>query len=825
MPGKMTIDWIRPHHFRAFGECEPIVFEDGLTIIFGSNGSGKSSLAEATEWLLFGHTSRRRKGDEFSKEEYRGSYARNLQDCQQTPFVEAKIRLAEDICHLVRRNMLIPEDGRFDDTQSELLIDGSPGHFSDLGLSVLPVYNPVVAQHALQDFIHTRPIDRYRAMSDALGLTDLVDFKGTLDSARSAYRNRPPTRVVRAKSQVQGLIGYLEDLGLEDVACRWSDERFCIEDDYADIARVAKSLAAVSEPTTENELILPLSGEQANAMRRVFDLSPFQPRPDSDEFLPQLATFGDALAADAHGLVQAAQSLLSRRLAELEEQRIKFWKAGLDLIEGTGMQVCPFCEQKTLSDELLENRRGQVDRAASGEEAKKELRLAAKRCEDTVSGAFDLIEQLRPRALSPEDEFRLKEVLERDRHELSLFVVACQTFQSTTTQILSQMEAMKTDASGLIATALGDQASELPERAREVVHGFESLTADFSDALNTYSKEFSNFEPVLRQQLADEHEVRKYTAAIALLQNRESVLVCSTNRKLEDDLLERQRAAGDYVMQKQQQALSSREKEMLWWYETLSPEAGTYFSGIEVGTERFVLKAKSFDTELSAPACLSHSQLNCLGLSIWIPRVIDQLSPFGFIVFDDPVQTMDEEHTESFIINVVPDLVEQRGIQVIALTYLKPIAARLRECNYHLNHCCYRFADMTESGSHLCQHYLIKDEIKQIRHLMTGGDEDSRSLAVDRIRVLCEHIIREAHLVENGAPLPDEFLSARASELFKPLNSLKRLNQKQKQAIVTAVKWADPSHHTDKTWQVPSTSNIQPHLNQIENIVKELGIG
>ena len=29
---KMVIEWIRPHCFRAFGDCEPIALEDQLTI-------------------------------------------------------------------------------------------------------------------------------------------------------------------------------------------------------------------------------------------------------------------------------------------------------------------------------------------------------------------------------------------------------------------------------------------------------------------------------------------------------------------------------------------------------------------------------------------------------------------------------------------------------------------------------------------------------------------------------------------------------------------------------------------------------------------------
>ena len=285
---KMIIEWIRPHCFRAFGRCDPIVFEDQLTVFFGGNGSGKSSLAEAIEWLLLGYTTRRRKGDDLSKEEYRGSYARNMQNCPETPFVEAKIRLSDSTTHLIRRTMTVPTSGRFDDMQSELTIDGVPADFSDIGLSVLPVYNPVVTQHGIQDFIHTRPIDRYRAISDALGLTDLVAFKDALDSARSAYRNNPPDRVTKATSETRGLPSCLRDLGLEEIATRWSNQEYQVEEDYAEIVSAAAALLEEDIGPDMNQLLPTLRNEQAKAMHRVFDISPFRPRADSDKLLQSL---------------------------------------------------------------------------------------------------------------------------------------------------------------------------------------------------------------------------------------------------------------------------------------------------------------------------------------------------------------------------------------------------------------------------------------------------------------------------------------------------------------------------------------------------------
>lgn len=371
---KMIVEWIRPHCFRAFGEGEPIVLEDQLTIFYGGNATGKSSLAEAVEWLLLGYTTRRRKGDDLSKEEYRGSYARNMQGCPSTPFVEAQIRLSDGTTHLVRRTMLLPEAGRFDDTRSELTIDGEPGTFSDVGLSVLPVYNPVVTQHGIQDFIHTRPIDRYRAISDALGLTDLVGLKDALESARSAYRANPPDWVTRATSAVGNLPSHLRVLGLEEMATRWGNQEYNLEDDYGEIQSAAADLAKVEPELTLDQLLPTLRNEQAREMQRVFDISPFRPRTDSDDLLNKLQESSAAFRARIRELVKAAQAVLEVTLTEFEQKRIAFWKTGLeDVWDESRPEQCPFCGEDTVTESLITERRAEIAKARGSTRKKNDL--------------------------------------------------------------------------------------------------------------------------------------------------------------------------------------------------------------------------------------------------------------------------------------------------------------------------------------------------------------------------------------------------------------------------------------------------------------------
>ncbi|MFW6116772.1 MAG: AAA family ATPase [bacterium] len=821
----LKIEWVRPFHFRAFGETGPITLEDQLTIFYGGNGTGKSSLAEAVEWLLFGYTTRRRKGDNLSKEEYRGTYARNVDDCPVDPFVEASIRLSDGSSHLIRRTMMLPGTGRFDDTQSMLTIDGVAGEFSDIGLSISPVYNPVVAQHGIQDTIHTRPIERYRALSDALGLTDLVALKDALTSARILYRNDPPDRVTIARAETKSLPSRLRDLGLDSIATRWSNGNYQLQQDYAEIISVASALLEQDVEGVQ-QLVPVLRKAQAREMRRVFDISPFRPRTDSSELLGRLEEQRDQFDGRVGSLVGAVRALIESSLTEFEARYVEFWRSGISILDELGEEqdprLCPFCEERTVTSDLLKKRCEQVERAAGSLQAKRNLEKKADDCTDVVTEVLRTIGQIRIKSLGDEDRAKLRKVFGKSPELLESFLEACDEFNLTTTDLYEQVETIKQRIRALRSSAEGEQAVEIPSRARQLVDGLEKLLRRFLDSFETYRKAFSEFEPVLRVELSDEQTVRMYTAAISLLEAKSSVAVCAANGQLEDDLLECQRSVAKYVKNKQKEILDIREAEMLSWYERLSPGATTTFSGIEPATDRFILKAECFGMELSAPACLSHSQLNCLGLSIWIPSVTATLSPFQFLVFDDPVQAMDDDHKDSFIIKIVPHLIEQEQVQVVVLTHLKMIADRLRQEHYHLNPCYYCFDSLTADGVQLSEFYPVEDEIRHIKTLMASANEASRKLAVDRIRVLCEHVMREAYLHECGVPLPEEYAVATPSELLKPFAGLSSVSPKKKQGVRGTVKWSDPAHHTDKTWQVPSASNIQPHLSRLENIAKDL---
>src|ERR1700752_2534438 len=101
---------------RGFND-EPTVELDGRLVIFcGANGTGKTSIGESLEWLLYGQTLKRSKGDEISKREYAESYKNAHYTGSSVPFVEAEILDVNNKKRIIRRELK-------EDESSILLVD------------------------------------------------------------------------------------------------------------------------------------------------------------------------------------------------------------------------------------------------------------------------------------------------------------------------------------------------------------------------------------------------------------------------------------------------------------------------------------------------------------------------------------------------------------------------------------------------------------------------------------------------------------------------------------------------------------------------------
>ena len=174
--------------FRAFGaKRQTLVFSSGLAAVWGANSQGKTSLAEAIEFLLTGQIVRRALmasgQDEFA------DALRNAHIAGDVPtFVEAEFVLPDGTARKVRRT-LKADYGKKQDCELILEIDGKAAPESALqtlgiGLSQPPLRAPVLAQHTLGYLFLARPQERATYFKALLEVGDLEIFRGEVASLK-----------------------------------------------------------------------------------------------------------------------------------------------------------------------------------------------------------------------------------------------------------------------------------------------------------------------------------------------------------------------------------------------------------------------------------------------------------------------------------------------------------------------------------------------------------------------------------------------------------------------------------------------------------------
>jgi len=171
--------------FRGFSDEQAVELGADLIIISGDNYTGKTSLAEALEWLFCGYTVRCRRGkDQYSKIEYRGTYRNIHYPDDERVYVELEA-LYQDNMITMRRELVDAED-------SQAYLDGQPvDDFASLGFSPTASH-PVIAQHGLRDFIYTKPSSRREIISYVLGLDSLIQLEKNAQTAHTKYKQERP---------------------------------------------------------------------------------------------------------------------------------------------------------------------------------------------------------------------------------------------------------------------------------------------------------------------------------------------------------------------------------------------------------------------------------------------------------------------------------------------------------------------------------------------------------------------------------------------------------------------------------------------------------
>jgi AAA domain len=172
--------------FRGFNKLHgPMEFDENITLIYGQNSYGKTSISEALEWLLYGITSKMEAATN-NKTEYQGSYRNIHFPDTDVPFVEA-VFILDDGSEAVYRGEL--QEG--DEIQRYLnkeKVDNWPW-----ALDAINDPKPFILQHALKNLLLASPSDRYQGFTKLIGEEELGNLQEHFISLSTKYD--PPKEV------------------------------------------------------------------------------------------------------------------------------------------------------------------------------------------------------------------------------------------------------------------------------------------------------------------------------------------------------------------------------------------------------------------------------------------------------------------------------------------------------------------------------------------------------------------------------------------------------------------------------------------------------
>jgi hypothetical protein len=198
--------------FRAFGATPQTINCNGpLTVVFGNNSQGKSSLVEAIEFLLTGHTSRAR------LHPTKAEFADCLRNVHLPPGEEAFVEGVIEVHGRARRlrRVLVTDIGPSGTCSTILTADDEPvGDVSSCGISLAspPFESPVLMHHSLRYVLAAGPQSRTDYLKAVLDVADLDEVRRIITEQIDSF-SPPVTPALdrwdgaRARAELAGPLG------------------------------------------------------------------------------------------------------------------------------------------------------------------------------------------------------------------------------------------------------------------------------------------------------------------------------------------------------------------------------------------------------------------------------------------------------------------------------------------------------------------------------------------------------------------------------------------------------------------------------------------
>lgn len=679
---QMRLEWFEVRGFRAFGsQVRRMDLTSKLIVIHAGNSQGKTSLAEAVEFLVTGRSSRR---DLFggAKAEYNESLRNAHLPSNDPVWVAAGIRSDDGVIREVRRE-LITDFSRAADCDSRLTVDGvEVSSLAILGIDTSEgaIAAPVLLQHTLRYVLSTEPKQRATYFKALLALSDLdllrervraqaTDLeRASVGPGLLALQRLSQTDLAASAIEIQQLDGQDREM------LRVGVEQALLDAGAAVLGRASESI---------DHLIGALEQVARERNDQVFPLTEFVVAlPTEMPPLPDLSTY----VSEIRRADEVSAMLLPVLNAVLRVPEIAHIDHPVD---------CPVC----LTPDGLTPARVADIQIRLRDTA--QLSAASSAAEKRVS---DFRASLQTWTSSVENAIPSAAVWDQTREEAVASAAAglSEEIPALLTAALEHVgrgaacarkvvdAARKVDAAAAELADLIHRRVDVPDTATLSLVDVQEFLSAFLDEVSgdeAMIRLRTAVEPLLRTRLqsegtqdllrvlklleelvADQYAVKRRTAVLQRLKSADGALKKGIGTVLDD-------------------RFATMSSAIMRWWDSIRPEELVGFAGVTPRAAGAIFvnlvaalqaDAQGNAVERDALGVFSDSQLNALGLSTFLARTELVQSPFVFL--DDPIPGSDGDHRLTFCQNTLAGLLSS-GMQVIITTYDPKLAELAQTLN------------------------------------------------------------------------------------------------------------------------------------------------
>lgn len=818
------LNWIEVRGFRAFGPGPQRVCLTGpMALVWGPNSQGKTSFAEAIEFLLTGKTVRREFLSSATREFADSLRNAHLPDSDRRVEVSAEIVDAAGVAHAVRR-VLDADYSPSSACSSTLRIDGAvASDLSSLGvrLSLPPLEAPVLMQHTMRYVLSAKPQDRTDYFKALLELADLEAVRGAIDRARSSLR-APTSPALEALARCQGqavLTSAFQPLGAGAPTQRR------VLDSISD--GLERLLSAGPDP-------VPSSHEDRVAVaRRLIEERERGAFPvDALRAGTLVAATGiDAAiwqALDHFATLVAGVDQEASRLAELFTAVLRIPTVGA----ASGPVDCPVCQTpNALHPARIAELRQHLEESAAFRTARAEALPALRRVTEFADDAQRNVFGSCPAFLGWDDPERARRGFSEEAviEMLGSASAFARPWSERIAPLRDSLAGVAASAAGLRQITGGINVDALRAEqvgaARVAAAALVGALSAFASTLTAYRGAQGPVVATLEAEVARRSQTTALRDVVLLADQvaplLESLVLARAHDQVASKLDRAVReidAATGRVLDAKFDALGD---EVGRWWSLLRPEEPTSFAGIQrAGTgRRYIdLKAKlSPEADGSGAhalrdvvAVFSDSQLNCLGLAAFLARTVR--AGAGFVVLDDPVPASDDEHRAFFLERVLGELLAS-SCQVILLTHEQRTwkDAQLRYQHLPLN--VFQIAlDDPRLGPIIEETADTLDAaLNRARPYIGRNHPDVRKTAAERRRDATERlckllILQDLHASGNRSANLSDYDGKNLGQLFPLVEPLLTRDPSDSGKLRVIAAQLNPGNHDDTT---PSAADLK----------------